>query len=215
MKKIIAGCLSFWLGLIAWAVGVTGQYVELRSGVCMPQERDGVHYKKAPCLSAEYGFSWDSWRLGLQIDYAKYKINRVEGATHQGRVFDLVMSENPRFTSISAMINLYYDWKLCEKAKLHVGCGLGMSRLNYRFGDKLGVMNQGNHKVYNQDKYLLVAQVMCGVAYDLNDHWSVSLGYRCMKMETVKYNTIHNADIWPSLKTPFLHSLEVGLRYNF
>ena len=216
MKKIITGCLGFWLGLVAWASGTTGQYVELRAGVCMPREKSGVHYKKAPCFSGEYGVSWESWRLGLQMESIKFKTNRIdENSFHHGRIFDKEEAKAPCFTAISAMVNVYYDWHFCEKTTFYVGGGLGMARLNYRFCDEVDNLNRGANKIYNQDKYLLAAQVMCGVAYDLNDHWSVSLGYRCMKMETVKYNTIEDADLWPSLKTPFLHSLEVGLRYNF
>ena len=97
---------------------------------------------------------------------------------------------------------------------LYVGCGLGVTRLNYRFineDQNWMVLN----KTYTQDKYLLAAQLMCGMSYALNDHWSVSLGYRCMKMEKIKYNTIEDEDLWPSLKTPLLHSMEVGLRYSF
>lgn len=213
MKKIITGCLSFWLGLIAWASGTTGQYVELRTGVCMPQEKDGVHYKKAPCCSAEYGFSWDSWRLGLQIGYLKYENKDVPNGKFHNSVFGRDLKDR-KFTALTCMVNVYYNWQLCERTNVFIGCGLGVTRLNYRFYDSRGfVLAQGC--TYNQDKCLLAGQVMCGVAYDLNDHWSVSLGYRCMKMETVKYNTIDDASIWPSLKTPFLHSLEVGLRYNF
>ena len=216
MKKIITGCLGCWLGLATSVNGSTGKHIELRSGVCLPQEKSNVHYKNAPCFSAECGLSWESWRLGLQIGYVKYENKKVtQGNVHANTVFGSSHFKDPRFKALSAMINLYHVWQLSQNVEFYVGGGLGMARLNYRFLDSRDDLNGGPNKVYKQDKNLLAAQVMCGVAYDLNDHWSVSLGYRCMKMETVKYNTIEDAEYWPSLKTPFLHSLEAGLRYKF
>ena len=216
MKKITTGCLGIWLGLFSCASGTTHQYVELKSGICVPQKKQDVHYKKAPCFSAEYGLSWDMWRLGLQLGYVKYENkNAPEDNVHHGTAFGLAQLKDRRFTAVYFMANLYYDWHCCENLNLCVGCGLGVTRLNYRFCDIEDNLQGGENRIYNQDKYLLAAQVMCGVSYLLNDHWSVSLGYRCMKMERVKYNVIEYADFWPSLKTPLLHSLEVGLRYSF
>lgn len=218
MKKVIIGSLLSWFGLVSWVSCATGSYIELKSGLCVPQEKAGVHYKKAPCFSAEWGKAWDAWRLGLQVGYTRYDIkNADQNSNKHGTVFDVDVDEvaNSRFMALSVMANLYRDWHLCEKTTLYLGCGLGVVRLNYHFLDINDILGRGFGKSYDQDKCLFAMQLLCGVAYDLNEHWSVSLGYRCMKMESVKYNMVGNWDLWPSLKTPFLHALEVGLRYNF
>ena len=215
MKKLITGCLGIWLGL-SWVNGVAVQYIELKSGMCIPQEKDGVHYKNAPCFSAEWGMAWESWRLGLQCGYVKYENKDAPtGNVHHGTVFGLDSCKNKKFTAFSLMANLYYDWHFREETAFYVGCGLGVTRLNYRFCDSEGILLGGENRIYNQDKYLLALQLMCGVSHALSEHWSISLGYRCMKMEKIKYNTVAEAEVWPSLKTPLLHSLEVGLRYSF
>ena len=58
--------------------------------------------------------------------------------------------------------------------------------------------------------------VCTNYGYDINDQWALSLGYRCMKMENVKFKNeeIEGADpnALKPLKTPYLHSLELGLR---
>ena len=217
MKKIVTEGLGLWLGFVCWVNGITTDpYIELKSGVCMVQKRAGVHYKAAPCFSGELGISWESWRLGLEMGYKKFKIKDVDNPSkYYGTVFDTGEFGNLKFSAVSFMVNFYHDWHYCENLNLYVGFGLGVTRLNYRFSDTQDTFGGGNGVVYNQDKYLLAAQVMCGVSYDVSDHWSVSLGYRCMKMESVKYNWIAAEAIWPSLKTPFLHSLELGLRYRF
>lgn|GEM_PF-4259181 len=71
MKKIIAGCLGICLGLASWVNATTSKYIELKSGICIPQEKQGIHYKKALCASAEFGISWESWRLGFQLGYER------------------------------------------------------------------------------------------------------------------------------------------------
>lgn len=175
-----------------------------------------MHYKKAPCFSAEWGKSWDAWRLGLQVGCTRYEVKYVDpNSNKRDTVFGPGNVTNSRFTALSVMANLYRDWHLREKTILYLGCGLGVVRLNYHFLDINNTFGRGNGKSYDQDKYLLAMQLLCGVAYDLNERWSVSLGYRCMKMESVKYNVIGADDVWPSLKTPFLHALELGLRYSF
>lgn len=213
--KIITECVGIWLGIATFAFSTTGKYVELKSGVCVPQKKQSMRYKNAPCFSAELGVSWEAWRFGLQMGYVKYENKNIPfGEELRETVFGHPDYKNKKFTALSVMANLYYDWHCCENLSLYVGCGLGVTRLNYRFineDQNWMVLN----KTYTQDKYLLAAQLMCGMSYALNDHWSVSLGYRCMKMEKVKYNWIDDEDLWPSLKTPLLHSLEVGLRYSF
>ena len=201
--------------MAASAFCTIGKYIELRSGVCVPQEKQGVHYKNSPCVSAELGVSWEAWRLGLQMGYVKYENKDVPQGDFHDTVFGHRDYKGKKFTTLSAMANLYYDWHCCENLNLYIGCGFGMARLNYRFCDSNNNLWRGQNKIYNQDKYLWAAQLMCGMSYALNDHWSVSLGYRCMKMEKVKYNWIEYEEYWPSLKTPLLHSLEVGLRYSF
>ena len=222
MKKITVKCFGFWLCFVVCVSGAVDQYVEVKSGLCIPQRRCSVHYKNAPCFSAEWGLRWEAWRLGLQMGYVKYEIKRTDGG-EDGAMWSTIFNpengyfENLRFSTFSVMANVYRDWQVCDETTLYVGCGLGMARLNYRFTDKQDIFEKGEGFVFNQDKYLFAAQLMCGISHELNDHWSVSLGYRCMKTENVKYNVlVENAEeVFRSLRTPFLHSLEVGLRYSF
>ncbi len=52
-------------------------------------------------------------------------------------------------------------------------------------------------------------QVMAGVAYDINENWTVEAGYRLFNTAKAKF------DGQNKVKAPFASSLELGVRYNF
>ncbi|MGX8716917.1 MAG: outer membrane protein, partial [bacterium] len=90
----------------------------------------------------------------------------------------------------------------CTPWTPYVGAGIGLSYLKADFGevDVLG----GSKSVYN-----LAWQVMAGVAYDINENWTVEAGYRLFNTSKVKMAEGNK------VKMPFASSLELGLRYNF
>ena len=58
-------------------------------------------------------------------------------------------------------------------------------------------------------KCVFAWQVLAGVAYDINENWTVEAGYRLFGTSKVK------AGKNVKIKTPLQNSLELGLRYNF
>lgn len=108
------------------------------------------------------------------------------------------------------MLNIYYDFKLQNQVSFYVGAGCGLVRFKYHFYE-----NNAFNANYDLVKYALAGQVMAGVYYEINSAWSLTMGYRCMKTETVTFaHEDFNPDIKP-LKTPYMHSIEFGLRYQF
>lgn len=190
------------------------KYVELKAGYCVPQKADGVSYKSAPLLNGEIGIQYDNWRLGFQLGVVQYENKEVKdrAAKHHATIFnhDGDDYQNARFTALSSMLNVYYGFKLQDRVLLYVGVGCGFVRLKYHFYDN-NVFNAN----YDLVKYAFAGQLMAGVCYELSSDWSLSMGYRCMKTETVTFSHDDwNAAIKP-LKTPYMHSLEFGLRYQF
>lgn len=100
------------------------------------------------------------------------------------------------------MVNAYYDYALTDECSLYLGLGLGAAKVNF--------VNK-NTKV-ESGKTVFAWQVMAGVAYDINENWTVEAGYRLFNTSKVK--TTFNAQTG-KLKMPFASSLELGLRYNF
>ena len=189
------------------------KYVELKSGYCVPQKADGVSYKSAPLLNGEIGIKYDNWRLGFQLGVIQYENKEVadRAARHRGTIFNNngIACRNTRFTALSSMLNVYYDFKLQDQVSLYVGAGCGLVRLKYHFYNMVFLND------YNLVKYTFAGQIMAGICYELSSNWSLSMGYRCMKTETVTFaHDDFNPDIKP-LKTPYMHSLEFGLRYQF
>ncbi len=189
-------------------------YVELKNGFCHPSHRDGMIYTTPYCLSGEIGYSFHVWRFGIQVNqYNNFKTKKLEGKYH-ATIYnnDGTTYIDTKFNLFSSLVNVYYDHKIQENFEIYFGLGVGLAKLKYHFFE-IQVMN----KCYDLSENVWCAQIMAGITYDINAQWALSLGYRCMKTENVYYSHedfVAGQDII-SLKTPYLHSLELGLRYSF
>ena len=164
-------------------------------------------------MNGEIGIKYDNWRLGFQLGAVQYENKEVADLTakHYATIFnhDGDNYQNARFTALSSMLNVYYDFKLQDQVLFYIGAGCGLVRLKYHFYSDVFRNN------YDLVKYAFASQVMAGVCYEISSNWALSMGYRCMKTETVVFSHDDwNDDIKP-LKTPYMHSLEFGLRYQF
>ena len=76
----------------------------------------------------------------------------------------------------SVMANAYFDYLTCTPWTPYVGAGLGSAYLK---------ADNGSHakSVYN-----LAWQVMGGIAYDVNSHWTVDAGYRYADLGRIRKN---------------------------
>ena len=191
-------------------------YIDLKTGVCLPHKADEISYKRAPTINVELGYKLtDKWRLGLQVGFVQYINKQVkDGTKHRDDIFNHNETDfsNCRFTGATTILNVYYDYKIKENVSFYAGLGVGGTRLKYHFKEENVLLEE-----YDLSENVWCAQIMAGITYDINDQWALSLGYRCMKMENVKFKNeeIEAADLNASLKTPYLHSLELGLRYSF
>ena len=180
---------------------------------CIPQKADGISYKSAPLFNGEVGIQYNNWRFAFQLGIVQYKNKEILDGTakHYLTIFnhDGDNCLHARFTALSSMLNVYYNIKLQDRVSLYVGCGCGFVRLKYHFYEE-----NAFYANYDLVKYAFAGQVMAGACYEINSNWALSMGYRCMKTENVLFAHSHFTNIEP-LKTPYLHSLEFGLRYQF
>ena len=107
--------------------------------------------------------------------------------------------EHFRLYKHSVMANVYFDYLTCTPWTPYVGAGLGPSYLKADFGDEA-------KSVYN-----LAWQVMAGVAYDLNSHWTLDAGYRYADLGRVRKN-FGDSVAKVSARD---HEILFGVRYNF
>ncbi|MDR0392865.1 MAG: porin family protein [Puniceicoccales bacterium] len=165
-------------------------YVAVKGGFVKPGNRDNVKYKNGSAGVVEFGVSYDAWRLGLEVSYRQAKIKESTNA--------VVNRDKDKINALAGMVNVYYDYALTEEVALYVGAGLGVTKL---------AIHDKTTKV-DTAKTVFAWQVVAGLGYDINENWTVEAGYRLFNTAKVKANN-------QSLKTPFCHSLEAGLRYNF
>ncbi|MDR1255290.1 MAG: porin family protein [Puniceicoccales bacterium] len=165
-------------------------YVAVKGGFVKPGNRDEVKYKNGCTGAIEFGVSYDAWRLGLEISYRQAKIKESKNA--------LVDGNKDKFNALAGMVNVYYDYALTEEVALYVGAGLGVAKFSAH--DKTAKVDTS--------KTVFAWQIAAGLGYDINENWTVEAGYKLFNTAKVKSNS-------NSVKTPFCHSLEAGLRYNF
>ena len=107
--------------------------------------------------------------------------------------------EHFRLYKHSVMANVYFDYLTCTPWTPYVGAGLGTSYLKADFGNEA-------KSVYN-----LAWQVMAGVAYDVNSHWTLDAGYRYADLGRVRKN-FGDSVAKVSARD---HEILFGVRYNF
>ncbi len=100
----------------------------------------------------------------------------------------------------SVMANAYFDYLTCTPWTPYVGAGLGSAYLK---------ADDGEHakSVYN-----LAWQVMAGLAYDINSHWTVDAGYRYADLGRIREN---NGEGNVTKLTARDHEVLLGVRYTF
>lgn len=108
--------------------------------------------------------------------------------------------EHFRLYKHSVMVNGYFDFLTCTAWTPYVGAGIGSSYLKVDAGDDA-------KSVYN-----LAWQVMAGVAYDVNENWTLDLGYRYADLGRVRKNfgegNVTKVDVRD-------HEIMFGVRYSF
>lgn len=100
----------------------------------------------------------------------------------------------------SVMANAYFDYLTCTPWTPYVGAGIGSAYLKADDGNEA-------KSVYN-----LAWQVMAGLTYDINSHWTLDAGYRYADLGRIRKNSGegHVAKL-----TARDHEIMLGVRYTF
>ena len=194
-KKVLFGMFGLAAGSLMAdnAVVTFNPYVAVKGGYSILSKKDNIKYKNGFVGAAEFGVSYDAWRLGLEVAYRQNKIN-------EGKTTNDIKEVYNKINALSAMVNVYYDYALTDECSLYLGLGLGAAKVNF--------VEKEDAKL-ESGKTVFAWQVMAGVAYDINENWTVEAGYRLFNTSKVKMANDKK------VKMPFASSLELGLRYNF
>ena len=208
MKKFFVSSL-----LLIEALAHAASYIEVRSGLCNPAEAGMYRYRNTSVLACEYGrVFWQEFRFGIQLGYNQFDCSNAGKLLAGGHPMNLG-NVKCRTYAYSLFLNLYYDCDLPGRWKGFIGLGLGGMRIRL-FSHTL----DGGDDYFNSEaKFVFACQLITGVAYRINDTWSLVADYRCQKIENFGMKTKDALDVerFPTVHTPLLHCFEIGLRYTF
>ena len=117
---------------------------------------------------------------------------------------------------VSIMANLYYDFHL-SCVTLYVGGGIGIdfNRIKVKSIGGIPISSftgtLAGYKCAEEDLYF-AWNIMAGVAYPLNNCWTLEGGYRLFSKTKISFS--QNVGFSKS-NVPLTHGLEAGLRYSF
>ena len=100
----------------------------------------------------------------------------------------------------SVMANAYFDYLTCTPWTPYVGAGIGSAYLKADDGEQA-------KSVYN-----LAWQVMAGLTYDINSHWTLDAGYRYADLGRIRKNS---GEGYVAKLTARDHEVMLGVRYTF
>lgn len=100
----------------------------------------------------------------------------------------------------SVMANAYFDYLTCTPWTPYVGAGIGSAYLKADDGEQA-------KSVYN-----LAWQVMAGLTYDINSHWTLDAGYRYADLGRIRKN-YGEGNV--AKLTARDHEIMLGVRYTF
>lgn len=202
MKKtltIIFSCFTLlMLSSVAFAVApAPGAYVSGNLGVSFLEDSDlsasgmsaELEFDAGAALGLAAGYNLGAFRVEGELGYAK---NDIDKATITGLGSGRVSGD---VTSLSFLVNGYYDFVNSSPFTPYVSAGIGFARLDASL--------EGG----DDDDDVLAYQVGVGVGYAVNEKVTIDLKYRYFATDDPKFDGI-DAEYAS-------HNIFLGIRYNF
>lgn len=136
---------------------------------------------------------------GVQAGYVRGELELNNSRDIKRNYFETNGVNHFRLYKHSVMANAYFDYLTCTPWTPYVGAGIGSAYLKADDGEQA-------KSVYN-----LAWQVMAGLTYDINSHWTLDAGYRYADLGRIRKNS---GDSVAKL-TARDHEIMLGVRYTF
>ena len=169
------------------------------------------------------GHSFDAFRFEFELAYRGFKNKSlvldgtnpklVTGAALLGTPLPLEIKDLTTGTLhvLSFMFNGFYDFTLTDDIDLYVGGGLGMAVVHPALKANLHALFKPEIKAAAA---VFAYQLMLGPVWKIDEHWSLSAGYRFMSYTKPKF-TVIDSGAKLNFKSNYIHSLDFALRYSF
>ena len=137
---------------------------------------------------------------GVQAGYVRGELELNNSRDIKRNYFEADGVNHFRLYKHSVMANAYFDYLTCTPWTPYVGAGIGSAYFKADNGNEA-------KSVYN-----LAWQVMAGLTYDINSHWTLDAGYRYADLGRIRKNfgEGHVAKL-----TARDHEIMLGVRYTF
>ena len=136
---------------------------------------------------------------GVQAGYVRGELELNNSRDIKRNYFKANGVNHFRLYKHSVMANAYFDYLTCTPWTPYVGAGIGSAYLKADDGEQA-------KSVYN-----LAWQVMAGLTYDINSHWTLDAVYRYADLGRIRKNS---GDSVAKL-TARDHEVLLGVRYTF
>lgn len=150
-------------------------------------------------LTLAGGYQWKMFRLEGEIGYQNNSIDAINGCVGPVCVSDV--SSSGHASTLSFLANGYLDFDNQTSFTPYITAGIGLATMEVNDFDIAG------YHIGDSEDTVGVYQLGAGVAYDMNEHFAVDFKYRYLTMMDSEYDGV-DTDI-------DIHSMYIGLRYNF
>ncbi|MEM9769899.1 MAG: outer membrane beta-barrel protein [Cyanobacteria bacterium P01_D01_bin.71] len=154
-------------------------------------------------ISGAFGYRFDDARVELEIGYLN---NSVDSIT----VNDVETSTDGSIDNWQFLVNGYYDIPTNSRFRPYIGGGIGLAIVS---ADDISatVPSLGELSI-DDSSSSFVFQIKGGVGYDITDDLNAFLGYRLLGIPGQSFE-VFDTDL--DADTVFIHSLQLGARYEF
>ena len=154
-------------------------------------------------VNAALGYRFrNNLRLEAEFSYGSNKIRELSLLTIA------TLKATGTITTLSGLLNLYYDIPTNSRFEPYIGAGIGASRLAF---ENLGFIFPGTNISsggFTDSTTVLVYQLRAGVAYNIDSKTAITLGYRYFNVTSQSVSGLEFDGIG-------FHNIELGLRYWF
>jgi opacity protein-like surface antigen len=160
--------------------------------------------------------------IRTELEYAIFSKAKARKQFAYGEFIDdedLHRGHNIRTQTL--FLNAYWDINTGTKFTPYIGGGLGIGFIKFEFYNKsAGPGGDGFEGIYsplNKTNTNFIWNLGAGLGYDINDNWTIDLGYRFVGLGEVKSKKLYDDDGSTGIQKLDLnqHQFALGVRFTF
>lgn len=162
-------------------------------------------YESGFGLAFAGGYHWSGFRLELEYAHKNLDFDHLNGVFSANNVPDMMLNgEQGNIAINSLMANILYDFYPTDDFFFYLGTGVGVAWVNTDVGSK------------DTTDGTFAWQLLVGMGYNVTERVSFMFGYRLFTTGDVDVaGQGPGYEFTGEMETPWIHSIEAGVRFNF